>query len=181
MHSILRRSSLLALALWLFAGAASAQTTSIAAFFGTWEGNALSESDISVNFKLTSRDIGVTIEPSGGGFTLSWNTVQRQRGDPSNPKEQLKATKLTFNPVRAGVWQSTQNGDPVSGGEPYAWAYIDDQSLVVNILQVYPDGHHEIQVYRRTLTGGLMELVFNRIVDGKHVRSAKGRLIKVSN
>ena len=42
------------------------------------------------------------------------------------------------------------------------------------------DGRPELQVYRRTLTGGFMKLEFTRIVDGTTVRNARGRLIKVA-
>ncbi len=158
-----------------------AQDMNIAAFFGNWQGNAISESDISVHFKLTSRDIGVTVKSSSDGFTLSWNTVQRQRGDPNNPKEELKATNIQFKSVRQGVWRGTDTRDPLTAGQPYAWAYIKKNRLLVNVLQIYPDGTHEIQVYTRTLTGGFMLLEFTRIVEGKQVRTAKGRLVKISN
>lgn len=47
-------------------------------------------------------------------------------------------------------------------------------------MRIGTDGRPELQVYRRTLTGGFMKLEFTRIVDGSAVRSAKGRLIKVS-
>lgn len=178
---ILRKATPLVAVLALFGGGASAQNVDIAAFFGTWEGNALSESQISVHFQLTSRDIGVTVQPAGDGFSLRWNTVQRQRGDPGNPKEELKATTIRFAEVRPGVWQGAENGDPVGSGKPYAWAHIERQTLVVSILQIYPEGRHEIQVYRRTLSGGFMELEFSRVVEGRTVRSATGRLVKVGN
>ena len=180
MLSILVKALPLIASLSLLAGTARAQNLDIAAFYGTWEGNALSESQISVHFRLTSRDIGVTVKRTPDGFSLMWNTVQRQRGDPNNPQEQLKATTIEFREVRPGLWQGADNRDPISG-QPYAWAHIDAQTLVVSILQIYPEGSHEIQVYRRTLTGGFMELEFSRVVDGRQVRTAKGRLVKVGN
>lgn len=179
--SILSKVVPLAAILALLAVGARAQNVDIAAFFGTWEGNALSESEISVHFKLTSRDIGVTVEPAQDGFSLSWNTVQRQRGDPDNPTEELKAATIRFRQARPGLWQAAGNEDPIDSGKPYAWAYIEDQTLVVSILQIYPAGRHEVQVYRRTLTGGFMELEFSRVVNGRKVRSASGRLVKVGN
>lgn len=162
-------------------GQAIAAPAPIAAFFGTWQGNAISESRISVNFQLTARDIGVVVRSSGDGFTLAWRTVQRQKGDPNNPTEVLKETTLDFQPVRAGVWRAGPSRDPLVDDGAYAWAYIDGQTLVVNVMQIAADGRAELQVYRRTLTGGFMTLEFLRIVDGTTVRSAKGRLIKAGN
>jgi len=64
--------------------AAMAADLGIAAFEGVWKGNAVSESEVSANFQLTSRDIDVTVRSdSSGGFTIVWNTVQRQKGDPN--------------------------------------------------------------------------------------------------
>lgn len=153
----------------------------VSAFFGQWQGSALSESQISVNFSLTPRDIGVEVRPSGQGFALTWNTVQRQKGDPRNPEEELKSTTIDFQPVRAGVWRAGAAQDPVQSGQPYLWAHVDGQTLVVNGLQVAPHGGHELQVYRRTLSGSGMALEFVRIVDGQPVRTARGNLIKVAN
>ena len=61
-----------------------------------------------------------------------------------------------------------------------AWAFLDGQTLVVNVMRIGADGKPELQVYRRTLTGGFMKLEFIRIVDGTTVRNATGRLIKVA-
>ena len=177
----IRTTATTVLLLLLAVGTARAQDIDISAFFGTWEGNAISESEISVYFRLTNRDIGVTVKPSGDGFTLGWNTVQRQRGDPDNPKEVLKQTTLEFREQRPGVWQAAGNRDPLTSGEPYAWAFVERQTLVVNLLQIRPGGEPELQVYRRTLTGTFLELEFTRIVDGRQARTAKGRLIKVAN
>jgi hypothetical protein len=165
----------------LAAGGAAAKSLDIAAFYGKWQGHAMSESDISVHFQMTSRDIGIEIEPSTHGFKLTWNTVQRQRGDPNNPVEKLKSTTIRFREARAGVWRGISSRDPLHAVEPYAWAHIVRQTLVVTVLQIELDGSHELQIYRRTITGGPMELEFTRIVNGRQVRTAKGRLIKVGN
>ncbi len=71
------------LARWLLAGAlaawplaatpAWAQDLSHAAFYGNWKGSALSESELSVYFRLTERDLDVTIGPAGAGFTVAWS------------------------------------------------------------------------------------------------------------
>ena len=162
--------------------AAMAADLGIAAFEGVWKGNAVSESEVSANFQLTSRDIDVTVRSdSSGGFTIVWNTVQRQKGDPNNPREKLKSTEMQFASQRPGVWRGMSNGDPLNGAKPYAWAYLKDRSLNIITLQIYADGRHETQTYRRTLSGTGMVLDFIRNVDGEQVRRASGRLIKVEN
>ncbi len=167
------------MALLLLASPARAKDLNIAAFFGTWQGNALSESEISANFQLTTRDIGVKIAGDSNGFTITWKTVQRQRGDPKQPSERLKQTSMQFQQLRQGVWKARNAGDPLASGAPYAWAHIERQSRVISVLQIYADGGHEVQVYRRSLANGMMHLTFTRSVDGEQVRTAKGRLVKI--
>ena len=60
-----------------FAGAAAQDTVSISAFYGQWSGSGVSESNVSLYFRLTSRDLDVTIAPEGNGFVVNWTTVQR--------------------------------------------------------------------------------------------------------
>jgi hypothetical protein len=173
----------LSLLLLLWPGtAAFAADLGIAAFQGVWRGNAVSESEISANFQLTSRDIDVTVRTdTGGGFAIVWNTVQRQKGDPNNPREELKSTEMQFTPARPGVWRAAANGDPLDSAAPFAWAFVKDRTLHIVRLQIYADGRHETQIYRRTLSGTGMTLEFVRNVDGEQVRWVSGRLIKVAN
>ena len=141
----------LCLLLLFLPGSASAADLGIAAFEGVWQGSVVSESAVSANFQLTSRDIDVTIRvDGGGGFNIVWNTVQRQKGD------------------------------PLTAASPYAWAYIKDRGLKIITLRIYPDGRHETQIYNRTLSGTGMVLDFVRNVDGAQMRQATGRLIKVA-
>ena len=173
--------SRLCVLLLFWSGSAIAADLDLAAFEGVWQGNAVSESAVSATFQLTSRDIDVTVRADGqGGFGIVWNTVQRQKGDPSNPRSKLKSTTMQFTPVRAGVWRSTNNGEPLTSPTPYAWAYVMERTLQIVTLQIYADGRHETQIYRRTLSGTGMALEFARNVDGEQVRQASGRLIKVA-
>jgi len=169
-----------AFAVMLASTAALAADLPISAFSGKWEGSAVSESNISVNFALTSRDIGVEVRPDADGFTITWNTVQRQKGDPDNPKEVLKSTTMRFAALRRGVWQQVDNPDPLTGDGAFAWAYIKGKVLTISSLQIYEDGRHEVQIYRRVLSGTGMALEFVRSVEGEPVRRAAGRLIKVA-
>lgn len=166
-------------AIWLPFGA-SAQDLSIKAFNGIWRGSALSESNISVHFRVTARDLDVEIRPFGaGGFTVRWATILRQKGDPNAPVETLKETQVAFNPdkTRRKVWTAATQGDPIAGESLY-WARLEAQTLTVYSLGIAEDGSSELQIYRRSLNGLGMQLEFNRSVDGEAVRSARGKLIK---
>ena len=160
---------------------AQAEVT-IKAFYGEWVGTAVSETEASVTFALTVRDIGVTVKPTdGGGFALTWSTVQRQKGDPNKPTEELKSTTVEFIPAgAANLWRAKDPADPVNGGTLY-WADLEGQTLTVNGFAVDDRGRAEIQVYKRTLTLNGMELDFVRVVDGQVVRRASGKLTKFSN
>lgn len=174
---------MMVVALMLVAGQASAQNVSIKAFFGVWQGSALSESNISTHFRVSARDLDVEIRPFGaGGFTVHWATVLRQKGDPSAPAEVLKEAQVAFivDESRRNVWQAATQGDPIQG-KGYYWARLEGQTLSVYALGVGQDGTAELQIYRRTLTGSGMELEFTRNVDGEAIRTAKGRLIKFAD
>ena len=165
----------------LAAAPAQAQELSIAAFYGNWKGSALSESELSVYFRLTARDLDVTIRPAAEGFTISWTTVLRQKGDPDNPDIQRKSTTLGFVPAgRPNIWRATATGDPITG-QTLAWARIKERTLSVTSMVITDDGGFEMQIYDRTLSDLGMELEFTRLRDGEPVRTAKGRLIKYSD
>lgn len=161
-------------------GAAAQDTVSIAAFYGQWSGSGISESNVSLYFRLTSRDIDVLIEPEGDGFVVSWTTVQRQRGDPDNPTPERKSSALEFVPTdRANVWRATGSSDPLLD-ERYAWARVLGQTLTVHTLAITADGGYEMQVYDRTLTAVGMDLKFSRVRDGKTLKQITGSLLKFS-
>ena len=172
------RALVVAVAL-LWAGAAPAKDLAIAAFTGQWRGNALSESADSVYFQLTTRDLDVQIDTVGEGFSISWHTVQRKKGDPRNPTAVSKTSKLTFVPAgKPGVWRASDAADPMGSG--YAWARIRQNTLSVSIMQIGDDGTFELQTFDRTLSGEGMTLTFARYRDGEKVRTAKGRLVKIA-
>lgn len=168
-------------------GAASAEgkpAVGIDAFYGAWAGTALAESEDSVYFALTQRDVGVVITPSAehkGGFDISWTTVQRKKGDPLNPTEKVKETKATFLPAKkGGLWWDREGGDLTNGGT-MRWARIEDTTLVINTVKLREDGSLETQTYRRTLSDRGMALSFSRVLDGKEVRTVTGRLVRAAN
>lgn len=178
---IISRGLALVLLLAFAAGTASAQDLAIAAFNGHWQGSGISESEVSENFRLTSRDIDITIAVSGNGFALTATTVQRQKGDPSNPRAVRKSTTREFQSSgRAGLWQAVGGQDPAGAGG-YVWARIKERTLSVFSVRVSDDGGSEMLVYDRTLSGSGMKLEFRRLVDGNLLRTVKGRLIKTEN
>ena len=183
MFADLSREERIGLGAAVVAHAALAQdrNVDIAAFYGQWSGTGVSESAISLYFRLTTRDLDVEVRPSGPGFELSWTTVQRQRGDPTNPTPERKATVIRFAPTgRPSIWRAAGSSDPLLD-ERYAWARIKGQTLTVHTLVIREDGGYDMQVYNRTLTPLGMELEFVAFRDGEERRNASGRLVKVGN
>ncbi|NQV80724.1 MAG: hypothetical protein HQ495_09225 [Alphaproteobacteria bacterium] len=166
----------------LLASAAWAQTTvNIAAFYGKWSGSAISESNISVNFQLTARDMDVELRPAGAGFTVIWTTVLRQRGNPNAPTAERRSTELSFEPTsRPNVWRAVGSNDPLVD-ERFAWARLTKQTLTIHTLVIRDDGGYDMQIYDRALKPTGMELEFTAFRDGEERRTAKGRLVKVAN
>lgn len=165
------------------AAPASAQANDlpIDAFFGRWLGSGVSQTDQSVLFRYTQRDLNVTISKAGPGFSINWTTIQRKKGDPQDPSAVRKTTSATFVPAgRAKVWRVMGALDPVKG-KAYSWARLGEQTLTINSLVIAPDGGYEMQIYQRELSGSGMNLEFRRVKDGSVVRTVKARLSKQAN
>ena len=163
------------------AAAAQGRAVDIAAFYGQWTGSGVSESEISLYFRLTTRDLDVEVRPAGAGFEIAWTTVQRQRGDPTNPTPERKATVIRFAPTgRPNIWRAVDSSDPLID-ERYAWARIKEQTFTVHTLAINGEGGYDMQIYQRTLTPFGMKLEFVAFRDGEERRSASGRLVKVGN
>lgn len=175
----LKRAGVAVLITSFWAGAAAAADLSIAAFAGHWQGSGVSESAVSATFRLTARDLDVTIRPGAGGFKLISTTVQRKKGDPNNPEAVRKTSEIEFRP-QGGMWLGGSNRDPRAEAG-YVWARITGRTLVVHSLRVMPDGDSNHLIYRRTLSASGMSLDFQRLVDGERVRTVKGRLVKTGN
>jgi hypothetical protein len=156
--------------------AASAKDIKIAGFFGTFKGNGVSENRDSLYFGVTVRDLDVKIEPAGQGFSIEWTTVIRRGGDPKNPKVRSKTQRMTFQPA-GKFYRATENSDPLSG-QPFAWAYIKETSLILHIMSVDENGAYQMQSYIRTLVPTGMEFKFERIRNDEPVRTVRGKLIK---
>ena len=161
---------------------ALAEDLSIKAFSGTWSGSGLARNDESDYFGLTIRDLDVTIQPAGEGFVLGWTTVLREGGDPNNPDVKRKSESITFVPSgRPGIYVPEGGaGDPVASGRSM-WAFIEGQTLTVNVVSVLEDGEFQLQRYDRALTDLGMELEFMRVSGHGVARAVSGRLTKRSN
>ena len=129
----------------------AAQDVAVSAFHGHWQGSGVSESEVSINFRMTARDLDVVMAPTGDGFSVAWTTVQRQKGDPNNPNVVRKGSEIVFQPSgRAGVWHEVQSAS-ARAGDRYAWSRIEDNTLITQIIEVDNEGHSDHHVYRRTL------------------------------
>lgn len=168
-----------AAALW--AGAAHGQGVPVEAFYGTFSGGAVAEDAESIYFSTTARDAEVVIAPADEGFSVTWTSVIRQGGDPSNPSVRRKTSTRRFVETgRKGLYRAVGSRDPLAGGE-LAWARVKGTSLIVYLMVIDAKGAYQIQRYERTLSGLGMELTFTRIKDGEEVRTVKGRLVKNAN
>lgn len=158
---------------------AAPQAVDIKAFFGSFAGSGLADGDDSAYFGVTQRDLDVRLAAAGqGGFTIAWTTVLRSGGDPRNPDIRRRATSMTFVPgPRAGMFTAEGNASPLEGGT-IAWARLARNTLTIYLFTVREDGRHDVQSYARTLSGGGMELVYTRLVDGERQRRVRGKLVK---
>jgi hypothetical protein len=163
-------------AFWL-PGSAAAQD--YAPFLGHWKGTGISETDESVYFAETMRDMDVVIEAEEtDGFTLTWTTVTRESGDPENPDVKRSTATLTFRAAgEPGVYHAEPAGDPLAG-EAFWWSRIDGMALHTYRLQLRADGIWAVQHYIREITSEGMRLTYTRIADGEPARAVRGRLIK---
>jgi hypothetical protein len=176
---MMARFWILLLALAAGAAPAAAQDLSIAAFYGTFQGNGVAENEDSAYFAMTPRDFDVVIAPAEGGFTITWTSVIREGGDPAAPNVRRKSTTKAFAATGRGVFRAVDSGDPVKGEEA-SWARIRRNTLTVYAMTVEPDGAYQMQRYDRTLSGTGMDLTFTRTKDGERTRRVKGKLVKTA-
>ena len=152
---------------------------SIKAFEGFWEGSAISQSETSVNFAISSRDLDVIIRPdTKGGFLITWRTLQRQKGVPGAPDAVLKETTRTYVAKGNGkIWEAVPSKNLHDGGT-LSWATLQGQALKIYSMALRKNGSYDMLIYSRTLTGLNMKLDFTPLRDGVVRRTASGTLIK---
>ncbi|MBN43448.1 MAG: hypothetical protein CL573_08190 [Alphaproteobacteria bacterium] len=159
---------------------AMAQDLPINAFYGYFQGSGIAESSDSLYFGITVRDLDVKIGAEGTGFYVKWTSVIRGGDDLNNPKIRRHTQRRSFAPSSAAsVFDGVDRQDPRDNG--LAWAYVRDQTLSVNVIQITAAGGYVIQTYNRTLEGTGMHLRFINIANGERQRGVDARLVKVGN
>lgn len=139
-------------------------------FLGYWYGTTDPGAD-------EVRDISVLIRTDdAGGFRVDWDnyTVIDERA--SDGAIEFRENELEFLPSgqEDGLWQSDTRAEEVR-----AWAHIEDNILTVTIEATDPIGRAERQVYRRIVSGGQMQLFYQRLLDGEVNRELSGSLTLV--
>ena len=164
----------------LAAGVAEAQSGGIQRFYGTYVGEAVSES----GDELDKRDISVEITAQGKGFKVKWTAVIK-RGTDSPRKEERTITffpskrpDIFSSAMRTDVFGNAVPLDPLNG-DPYIWARLDGDKFWMYALFVTETGGYEMQTYERTLVPGGMDLRYSRVRDGEVLRTVVGKLKKI--
>ena len=175
--NFLRIPLILAFAVAASGPAGAAGEAALPAFFGSWGGSAIAKNQDSIYFGVTIRDLDVTISGTSSGFDISWTTVFRRGGTPSNPNIRRKTTSLSFDRVGPGLYRAKGPAAPTFG-ETFAWGRLEENTLTVNIFDLNEKGGYQLSTYVRTITGSGMDLEFSVIRDGDTLRTVTGRLVK---
>jgi hypothetical protein len=159
-------------------GAAMAQTTGdFQPFIGDFNGQVVFTGPVG----FAKRDLEVSIRRERGGFSLKWTTISQKSSGALKRAEHFVA----FAPAkRSGFYVSTGRIDRLGAripidplaGDPQVWAKISGTTMTVYAVLITDDDKHEVQTYERTLVPGGMELKFNRVRDGKPLKTISAKL-----
>jgi hypothetical protein len=150
------------------AAIAEAQGGGIQRFYGTYAGEAISES----GDELDKRDINAEIGAQGKGFKVSFTVVLKRGSD----KPRRDEYTIAFVPTkRPGI---AVPKDPLVG-DPYMWARLEGDKLWRYALFVTDTGGYEMQTYEYTLVPGGLNLRYSRVRDGEVLRTVSGKLKKI--
>jgi hypothetical protein len=164
----------------LAASVAQAQGGGIERFYGTYAGEALSES----GDELDKRDINAEVTPQGKGFKVKFTVVVKRGKD----KPKRDEYTIVFSPSkRPGIYSSMMRTDVFGNavpldplaGDPYMWARQEGDKFWRYALFVTESGGYEMQTYEYTLVPGGMNLRYSRVRDGEIMRTVTGKLKKV--
>lgn len=157
------------LAFFLVTPAAAQPDAALGPFLGYWYGTTDPGND-------ETRDISVLIRSADdGGFRVDWDNYTVIDEPASDGAIEFRENELVFRPSQEdGLWQSHRNGDAYQ-----AWAAVDDNVLTVTIEATDAAGRAERQVYRRTVSGTQMQLLYQRLLDGEVNRELSGSLTLV--
>ncbi|HWC02533.1 MAG TPA: hypothetical protein VHF87_07165 [Methylomirabilota bacterium] len=164
----------------LAAGVAEAQGGGIERFFGTYVGEAISES----GDELDKRDINAEVTSQGKGFKVKFTVVVKRGKDKPRRDEYTivftpsRRTGIYSSAMRTDVFGNAVPLDPIAG-DPYMWARLDGDKFWRYALFVTETGGYEMQTYEYTLVPGGLALRYSRIRDGEVLRTVTGKLKKV--
>lgn len=164
-------------------GPARAQTPSIDAFLGSYEGTTSSDPGTSED-----RDLTVIIRPFGeDGFSVRWRTMIFEPGA-ETPRGRTQV--IYFKPAEQapGIFAATPPEDAAGlasniplEGRPFAWARVAGDTLTVNVLTISETGDYTVQTYDRTVSDGGMDLRFERRRNGEVEHRVSGKLDRVGD
>ncbi len=164
----------------LAATARAAAPPEIEAFFGEYEGEAVTD----YQGEVQKRDLRVKISPVENGFAVNWISVTKR----ASGKLKRKEYSISFHPTRRNhIYRSGERKDLFGNhvpldpmqGDPYVWARIDKNTLTVYALHVLEDGGYEMQTYARTRIPQGLDLKYSRVRDGEVLRTVTGTLLEV--
>jgi hypothetical protein len=181
MHGARRRGLLLAVVggVFLAATLARAEGTGIERFYGSYVGEAVTQS----GEEFDKRDINAEIGPQGKGFKVSFTVVVKRGSDKARRDEYTIAFLPSKRPgiyssaMRTDVFGNAVPKDPLVG-DPYMWARLEGDKLWRYALFVTETGGYEMQTYEYTLVAGGLNLRFSRVRDGEILRTVTGKLKK---
>ena len=166
--------------LCLAAGDAVAQGGGIQRFYGTYAGEAVSES----GDELDKRDINAEITPQAKGFKVKFTVVVKRGKD----KPRRDEYTIVFSPTkRPGIFSSAMRTDVFGNavpldplaGDPYMWSRLEGDKFWRYALFVTDTGGYEMQTYEYTLVPGGLDLRYSRVRDGEMLRTVTGKLKKI--
>ena len=161
-------------------GAARAEDVQIAAFYGRYEGTAITEKLEGLYYGIGASDIDVEIGQTSAGFFIQWTAVNRDSADPSDLAVRRVQTRLEFVPSgHSGTYHPV--GTAAEIGAAFAWATVSGQTLRIQLVDLDEHGGFELQTYERTLTDLGITLEFSRVRNGEQVLFLRGRTIKVAH
>jgi len=160
------------------ARAGAQDALSLDAFFGRWEGSAISQRADEPTMGYGVRDLDVRISETADGFEIAWVTVFQDAGlaaQDAEPKRRL--TTARFAQIGPSAWIG-ERADGPGAGLTHSWARLEARSLFVYVLEIDESGLYDLSRYVRTLSpAGVMDLRFTRTRDGATLRRVTGSLL----
>lgn len=168
-------------------GRAEDSSTSVKSLTGIYLGRATVK-DLASG-ATEERDIDVEVTPyERDGFRIRWVNVTLVDGKRSVPGVKRRVSELAFKPAKGrgffvevpqrNVFAEREEVKPL-GGDPVRWAVQDAAGLHVYSFVILPDGRYELQTYSRRRTASGIDLHYERVVDGKLLRTIDGKAVRV--